>query len=136
VTNKSKDYEGNPWGWNGAVISCRFRTTPDSKFGKINPTKLGQFRRVRGWLEVASDIDGYARMKTEEGQVRRGSQSSILHPLASNLYMYSPTSQPSYTLSSHTPSTPHAPSVPPLHLLKERLHELVRSTIGEREEEI
>jgi hypothetical protein len=51
--------------------------------------------------------------KDEEGQVRRGSQSSILHPLASNLYMYSPTSQPSYTLSSHTPSTPHAPSVPP-----------------------
>jgi hypothetical protein len=51
--------------------------------------------------------------KDEEGQVRRGSQSSIRHPLASNLYIYSPTSQPSYTLSSHTPSTPHAPSVPP-----------------------
>jgi hypothetical protein len=80
VTNKSKDYEGNPWGWNGAVISCRFRTTPDSKFGKINPTKLGQFRRVRGWLEVASDIDGYARMKRDRCGEARRAQSSIPWP--------------------------------------------------------
>jgi hypothetical protein len=126
VTNKNKDNERRLWGGNGKQSGLADLAHARRQIWQINLTNLKPLRRVRGWLEVASYTDGYARMKRATcGEARRAPSSVVVgygtpfNPdVATNLYMYSSTSQPSYSLSSRTPSTPFAP----LHILEESLH--------------
>jgi hypothetical protein len=88
VTNKNKDNEGKLWGGNGKQSWLADLAHARWEIWQINLIKLGQLRRVRGWLEVASYTNGYARMKRHTcGEASRAPEP---HPLRLSATVHPP----------------------------------------------